>query len=133
GVFVTGAGVPRKVNRKKSSQRSRSARQSKFYGWIPDLPDHRDSHYAAPLKFLRALPSRVDLRTHCPPVYSQGRLHSCTANAIAAAIQFDKMKQAHPEIFVPSRLFIYYNERALERSIHSDSGAQIRNGIKTVA
>lgn len=43
------------------------------------------------------------------------------------------MKQAHPETFRPSRLFIYYNERAIERSIHSDSGAQIRTGIKSVA
>ena len=120
--------------RKKSSQRSRIARRNNsFYGWVPDLPDHRDFLYAAPRKFLRALPSRVDLRTHCPPIYSQGNLHSCTANAIAAAIQFDQMKQSRPEIFVPSRLFIYYNERAMEHSTHSDSGAQIRNGIKSVA
>jgi C1A family cysteine protease len=120
--------------RKKSSKRSRTARQSKaYYGWVPDLPDHRDSHYAVPRKLRRALPSRVDLRTNCPPIYNQGNLHSCTAHAIAAAIQFDKMKQERPENFVPSRLFIYYNERAMERSIYSDSGAQIRSGIKTVA
>ncbi len=70
---------------------------------------------------------------NCPPVYHQGGLHSCTANAIAAAIQFDKMKQAHPETLEPSRLFIYYNERAIERSIDSNCGAQIRTGIKSVA
>jgi C1A family cysteine protease len=123
-----------KSYRKRSARRLHIARRSKrFYGWVPDLPDHRDFFYAAPGKLLRALPSRVDLRTNCPPVYNQGKLHSCTANAIAAAIQFDKMKLAHPEIFVPSRLFIYYNERAIERSIHSDSGAQIRSGIKSVA
>ena len=103
------------------------------HGWIPDLPDHRDLFYRPPAKLLRALPSRVDLRTNCPPVYHQGALHSCTANAIAAAIQFDKMKQGHPETFRPARLFIYYNERATERSIHSDSGAQIRDGVKSVA
>ena len=33
----------------------------------------------------------------------------------------------------PSRLFIYYNERALEGTVGSDSGAQIRDGIKSVA
>jgi C1A family cysteine protease len=32
-----------------------------------------------------------------------------------------------------SRLFIYYNERALEHSITSDSGAMLRDGIKTLA
>ena len=36
-------------------------------------------------------------------------------------------------IFTPSRLFIYYNERAIEHSVDSDSGAQIRDGIKSVA
>jgi C1A family cysteine protease len=119
-------------------QRPRTAlssgqRSSHLHGWIPDLPDHRDLHYEAPRKLLRALPARVDLRSGCPPVYQQGGLHSCTANAIGAAIQFDKLKQGHPETMRPSRLFIYYNERAMERSIGSDSGAQIRNGIKTVA
>ncbi len=78
-------------------------------------------------------PRESYLRKNFPPIYHQGKLHSCTANAIAAAIQFDKMKQSRPEIFRPSRLFIYYNERAIERSIHSDSGAQIRSGIKSVA
>ncbi|MGD0615744.1 MAG: C1 family peptidase, partial [Verrucomicrobiota bacterium] len=33
----------------------------------------------------------------------------------------------------PSRLFIYYNERAMEGTVDSDSGAQIRDGIKSVA
>ena len=32
-----------------------------------------------------------------------------------------------------SRLFIYYNERAIENSVGSDSGAEIRDGIKTLA
>ena len=33
---------------------------------------------------------------------------------------------------MPSRLFIYYNERAMEHTTASDSGAQIRDGIKSV-
>lgn len=32
-----------------------------------------------------------------------------------------------------SRLFVYYNERALEGTIRSDSGAAIRDGIKTLS
>ena len=35
--------------------------------------------------------------------------------------------------FMPSRLFIYYNERAMEGTVGSDAGAQIRDGIKSVA
>jgi len=102
------------------------------YGWLPDLPDHRDHLYAAPPEMLAAPPAKVDLRANCPPVYDQGQLGSCTANAIAAAIQFDQMKQKRAQIFTPSRLFIYYNERAVEHTIDSDSGAQIRDGIKSV-
>jgi hypothetical protein len=34
------------------------------------------------------------------------------------------------EDFVPSRLFIYYNERAIEGNVGVDSGAYIRDGIK---
>ncbi len=102
------------------------------FGWVPDLPDHRDLTYAAPANFLMALPTMVDLRPHCPPVYDQGQLGSCTANAIAGAIQFEQIKQSIQD-FTPSRLFIYYNERALENTIDSDSGAQTRDGMKVVA
>lgn len=109
-----------------------SAHQHRF-GWQPDVPDHRDHLYAAPVIYLTKLPAKADLRKHCPPVYDQGQLGSCTANAIGAAIQFERRKQKLKPDFVPSRLFIYYNERAMENSIASDAGAQIRDGIKSVA
>jgi len=104
----------------------------KRYGWIADLPDHRDHIYAAPMQVVVRLPEKVDLTDQCPPVYDQGQLGSCTANAIAAAIEFDLLKQKK-EDFMPSRLFIYYNEREMEGTVESDSGAQIRDGIKTVS
>lgn len=106
-------------------------RKIKGYGWLPDLPDGRDLLYAAPLETLAKLPKRVDMREQCPPVYDQMELGSCTANAIGAALEFDQIKQEE-DAFTPSRLFIYYNERAMEGSVHSDSGAAIRDGIKTV-
>jgi len=103
------------------------------YGWVRDLPDSRDFAYAAPLfRFPGGLPPSVDLRPECPPVYDQGQLGSCTANAIAGAIEFDQMKQGMAG-FVPSRLFIYYNERAIEGTIPQDAGAQIRDGVKSVS
>jgi C1A family cysteine protease len=102
------------------------------YGWTPDLPDHRDLTYSAPAQFLMALPTMVDLRPDCPPVYDQGQLGSCTGNSIAGAIQFEQMKQKMNSC-VPSRLFIYYNERVIENTVNSDSGAQIRDGMKVVA
>jgi len=109
------------------------ARKVARYGWVPDIPDQRDHMYAAPAYVMAKLPAACDLRQQCPPVYDQGQLGSCTANAIAGAIEFDQMKQGLSEIFAPSRLFIYYNERVMEGTVNSDSGAQIRDGIKSVA
>ena len=109
------------------------AREISRYGWIPDLPDHRDYLYAAPMEVLRKLPAKVDLRPRCPKVYDQGQLGSCTANAIAGAIEFDLMKQKAKKVFTPSRLFIYYNERVIEGTVDSDSGAMIRDGVKSVS
>jgi C1A family cysteine protease len=101
------------------------------FGWLPDLPDHRDRLYAAPMEVTGALPAKADLRAQCPPIYDQSQLGSCTANAIAGAIEFDRLKQNLAD-FTPSRLFIYYNERVIEHSVDSDSGAQIRDGIKSI-
>jgi C1A family cysteine protease len=101
------------------------------YGWKPDVPDFRDHVYTAPYEHVLALPSSVDLRPQCPPVYDQGQLGSCTSQAIAAAIEFDRKKQALSDI-MPSRLFIYYNERAMEGTVNSDAGAAIRDGVKSV-
>lgn len=103
------------------------------YGWVHDLPDARDFTYSAPLfRFPKGLPTSIDLRRKCPPIYDQGQLGSCTGNGIAAAIQFEQIKQRRRS-FKPSRLFIYYNERVIERTVMQDAGAQIRDGIKTVA
>jgi C1A family cysteine protease len=77
-------------------------------------------------------PSSVDLRSGCPEVYDQGQIGSCTANAIAAAFQFELGKQNLLE-FMPSRLFIYFNERQVEGNARFDSGAQIRDGVKSIA
>lgn len=102
------------------------------YGWHPDVPDHRDHVYSIPLGAGANLPPAVDLRAFCPPIYDQGSLGSCTGNAVAGAYQYDQMAQGLPS-FPPSRLFIYFNERAIEGTTKIDAGAQIRDGIKTIA
>ena len=105
------------------------------YGWRRDLPDHRDQttdfSTTHPALF-GSLPASVDLRDGCPAPYNQGELGSCTANAIAAAFQFDQHKEEGVEEFMPSRLFIYYNERSVEGTVDQDSGAMIRDGVKSV-
>lgn len=107
-------------------------RMVKRFGWQPDLPDQRDFAYRVPRRTAAALPPRVDLRPQMPAVYDQGQLGSCTANAIGGAFEFEMLKQKEPA-FVPSRLFIYYNERVIERTVNEDSGAQLRDGMKTLA
>ena len=103
------------------------------YGWIPDLPDNRDFILRASAKALARLPASADLTAKCPAVYDQGEIGSCTANAVAGAIEFDQMKQKMRGVFLPSRLFIYYNERVIEHTVDQDSGAMLRDGIKSVS
>ena len=103
-----------------------------FRGWIPDLPDHRDFLYADVRPTGVRLPKSVDLRPSMSPVENQGQLGSCTANALAGALEFLEVKSGQSFVDL-SRLFIYYNERAIEHSVGSDSGAMIRDGIKTLA
>jgi len=105
--------------------------QKRRYGWLRDLPDHRDFPFLAPRSLL-VLPDSVDLRPQCPPIYDQGKLGSCTAHAISAAFDFENYRQTG-NFLAPSRLFLYYNERDMEGTVTSDAGAQIRDGIKSVA
>ena len=102
------------------------------YGWHPDLPDQRDYLFSAVYGTAAQLPASVDLRPKCPPVENQGQLGSCTANALVGALEFLEVKDG-VKFTTLSRLFVYYNERAIENTIASDSGAQIRDGIKTLA
>ena len=109
------------------------SRTNKWYGWKPDLPDVRDK-YQLRQRRPGQLPAKVDLSVGFAgvPVFDQGELGSCTAHAIAQALMFDQLKQGLLP-FVPSRLFIYYNERAIEGTTAEDSGAMLRDGIKSVA
>lgn len=103
------------------------------FGWVRDDPDDRDHPFVAPPEILRNLPRRVDLRPYFPPVYNQLQINSCTANAIAAALEFDEIRQGTKRPHTPSRLFIYYNERAMEGTVGKDEGATIRDGIKVIS
>jgi len=108
-------------------------RTSTKYGWIRQRPDFRDYKFVPKLD--GPLPDKVDLSESpfMPAVYNQGVIGSCTANAIAAALDFERAKQGSVRIN-PSRLFIYANERIMEGTdLANDSGAQIRDGIKSVS
>lgn len=99
-------------------------------GWKRDTKDTRDFVFESTLAGARAIfPDKVDLRAKFPAIYHQGELGSCTANAIGAMFEYCRKKEKKPS-FMPSRLFIYYNEREAEGTIKKDDGAEIRTGMK---
>ncbi len=99
-----------------TAETRRSRRTARKYGWLPDIPDHRDHTHAPPRSVLRPVLSRVDLRPMSPPVCH-----------LAVSRVAPRMRSR------PSRLFIYYNESVLEQTAEHDAGGMIRNGIKGVA
>lgn len=104
----------------------------RVYNIVRDSYSNRD--YRLQLKLNRNLKNvrKVDLRNVKVPIYNQGELGSCTANAVCGAFQYDQMIQ-NLENFMPSRLFVYWNERNMEGTVSTDSGAMLRDGIKSLA
>jgi C1A family cysteine protease len=100
------------------------------WGWKPDLPDNRDYLYKT-IQPKISLPKKIDLRSSCSKVENQEDIGSCTANAIVGGLEYLEIMN-HTNFYDISRLFIYYNERVLEGSVQEDSGAMIRDGIKTL-
>lgn len=109
----------------------KQSKLNKKYTWKPDLPDARDYVFAHNYT-VNNLPTSVDLRPHDVSIYDQGQLGSCTANAWSGIFDFVHKKENKGSIF-PSRLFIYYNERVIEGTTYYDSGAQLRDGARTLA
>jgi C1A family cysteine protease len=101
-------------------------RRIQRYGWKPSIPDLRD-HIADASEL--AVQDEVDPRGDLFPVFDQGQLGSCTANAVAAAVEYDaKLNGSDPGAL--SRLWIYY-ERKIEGSpADRDTGAYGRDGFK---
>ncbi len=102
------------------------------FGWLKQPKDDRDFIYDPSKAGISVLPDYVDWTSMFPACYNQGRLGSCTANAIAGAFEFERTRQKLVPDFVPSRLFIYFFERKREGTVALDSGAYIRDGFKSI-
>lgn len=111
------------------------------YGWRrPAVRVHAIEHSAKlTTAAAAALPDAVDLRSLCPDIYDQGSLGSCTANALAFAIEFLLLRQQRANIptplgpLRPSRLAIYFDERVMEGTVPTDAGAVIGDGVHVLA
>jgi len=116
------------------------------FGWKPNLPHHKDKKYAAHKEMLAppfVLPPLVDLRTEMSPIENQGQLGSCVAHATVGTLEFLELQELKDgkggkEVFPNnqfdniSRLFVYYNARALDGSQYQDDGTTLRNAVTAI-
>ena len=66
-----------------------------------------------------------------PPVYDQHRVGSCTAQALACAVETVARRCGYqPER--PSRRDIYFRERRMEGTTHDDAGAILADGVTSL-
>lgn len=113
--------------------------------WHPARPDFRAKKFSMlrePLKVPSAA-QVVDLRSLDSPVFDQGEIGSCTANAWAGAFEFLELqelraKQPGVEIFPDggfdfvSRLFAYYAERQIDGDVYQDGGSTLTTGAQVI-
>jgi C1A family cysteine protease len=112
-------------------ERMQAARESK----LPGLPAHFYQKLASPVSDIKtagatASSASIDLRPKCPPIYDQGQIGSCTANAIAFAFRFLEADKT----FSPSREYIYAKERLLGAPGQplTDSGSDAALGLSWI-
>jgi C1A family cysteine protease len=103
----------------------------RIYGYHPSLSDHRDRPVDYGSLPVKTPAPEIDPRDKMQTPYDQGQLGSCTANAVAGAVEYDALLDGN-DFGTPSRLFIYYEERVIEGTVNSDAGAVGRDGFKVV-
>ena len=91
--------------KRKAGSTGKTAGHKFGFGWVPDLPDQRDTLYGVVRRVPAVLPPKTDLRPLCSSVEDQGDPGSCTGNALAGAVEFLEKKDKVPFTNV-SRLFI---------------------------
>lgn len=103
------------------------------YGWLKQPQDDRD------FKSLRyqlinqeILPSNYTLPIKLS-IYDQEPLGSCGANGGSSCFTYEAKQKNIRTTFKPSRLFLYYNARAINGWENEDSGVYIRDIFKTLS
>ncbi len=106
-------------------------------GWVPSPPDPRDHIYEPPKAALADTRPDLDLNPGDWPVWDQRDLPSCTAQALAGGMSL--LLRNHPKPgdhtthdWEPSRMFLYYNERAEEGTQAQRRPAHLRDAVKSV-
>jgi len=99
-------------------------------GCVKDKPDPRDFKFLKTVHWTELSP--IDLRPLCPKVRSQGEIGSCTAFGTTQLFRFIRKKHKLVS-WTPSPLFTYYATRKLNNLENEDSGASIRDALKSTA
>lgn len=108
------------------------------FGWIPDYPDVRDyTQENIKIKPIvskltacqpdSVLPEKIDLRKWCSPIENQQNIGSCTANSVAAVVEYFENK-TYGKFIDASRLFLYKTTRNLLHST-GDTGAFLKSTL----
>lgn len=106
--------------------------QQYYFGHIKDPKDSRDYVFSAPAAIEDVKkPAVFSLNDKINLTYDQGPMNSCVGNGTALLFYYLRQKEGLP-IFNPSRLFIYWNARAMRGTTGQDQGCVIRDAIKSV-
>jgi Papain family cysteine protease len=100
-------------------------------GYCPDKKRRNSNNFSASRFSAAEMPEMIDLRPFMTSVENQYDSNSCTANAMAGAYEYLE-NRLYGQATDVSRLFIYYNARALDGSTHEDEGTYLANCVKVV-
>lgn len=100
----------------------------RVYNWKRAPKNFEDLKYGLIAPPPEIVPAYSDLEPILPPCFDQLNTSSCTGNGISGAL-LSSMSYAKVPLVVPSRLFLYYNERVIEGDPNQDGGAMIHDGL----
>ena len=100
-----------------------------FLNVLPSPNDDRDFRYQQSKVELK---QSVDLRTFDTLVEDQGYLGSCVGSALTNAYEI-MVNVLYPDRYVElSDLYVYYNSRLYDNTVSTDTGAYLRDGLKSM-
>jgi C1A family cysteine protease len=100
----------------------------RVYNWVRAPKRFEDLKFGMVAPSGVTIPATSDLEPVLPPCFDQLSTSSCTGNGIGGAL-LSSMSYAKVPLVIPSRLFLYYNERVIEGDPSQDGGAMIHDGL----
>ncbi|MDI1449087.1 C1 family peptidase [Polyangium sp. 6x1] len=113
------------------TQADGSSRAVLGYRYAP--PKAAAKRYVVGRGSVSRLPPKVDLRPFMSPIENQEETNSCAANATAGAYEYLVKRHLGDEAYDVSRLFIYYNGRAVDDPENiADEGSVLQSVIESL-